>query len=632
MFLVDSTSIFWGFELMKEVFIRPSKESMRKFPKKAICYVPDDYGYEKGSLNITTPNQMLQANCFISINSVYEQLYVFLFFWLSFLFIITFLMAIHYTLFLLLPRWRIYCASKYLPTPKSLAMGSAVGQASPAHISLPSNHLSEYFINSVLMADGCMALWFIKEMAGNQVSAEMAQCIWNFSVSRTVESQPILPTRGTLNYLGNHSSNVLSPSKSPSNLLTTRSTSLIRPMKEVAMLLYDRVANTANFAKGRIESLYNYGIDSANTVIGSGRDVVAKWVRIVVGTGVIFGLLALAVITSIISFLCDYVFTHWVDLDDVTGLIKIPLFFYKLSTTIVARVMKIEWNMGATIEQTSSYVRTAVGDAFTSVKQLDFKKMNLEEVTMSGIDTSNQHLNDQLTVLKDKGRSNRWHRAMAVSRRGRSRSLSRSPVRRKRASRSLSRPVSRSPSMSRERTYRRSRSRSPRYSRTSRRHQHRDRNPEPNRCLGVFNLPRTIGERDLGKLFGRYGDVDQIRLVRNHYSRESRGYAFVYFGTTKDATRARDRMMGANVGGREIRVDFSIAGIALVAKADLVQEFAQAVHYHHIVHDAMSVLKVDHRLPNSLVIRLQSLLRLVQVPIFGDHGHQIQKLGNGARF
>jgi len=127
------------------------------------------------------------------------------------------------------------------------------------------------------------------------------------------------------------------------------------------------------------------------------------------------------------------------------------------------------------------------------------------------------------------------------------------------------RSISRSLSSSRSsRSYTRSRSRS--YSRDSRsnRKSYRNNNkenPEPNKCLGVFNLDTGIDERELKHLFGRdkFGKIEDIHLIKDHISGRSKGYGFITFSTINQAERARNAMTGLLVNGKSIRVDFSLS-------------------------------------------------------------------------
>ncbi|KAG7172586.1 transformer-2 protein homolog alpha-like isoform X6 [Homarus americanus] len=170
--------------------------------------------------------------------------------------------------------------------------------------------------------------------------------------------------------------------------------------------------------------------------------------------------------------------------------------------------------------------------------------------------------------------------------RSRSRSRSRlespanSPPHRRAASQSRSpQPRRRSFSRSRSRTPRRHRSRSgsPRNGHDGSRRSRRTRspqsrspmsnrrrhigtrdNPEPSKCLGVFGLSVYTTERELHSIFDKFGPLEKVQVVLDSKTGKSRGFAFVYFESIKDAAEAKDECSGMEIDGRRIRVDFSI--------------------------------------------------------------------------
>ena len=115
-----------------------------------------------------------------------------------------------------------------------------------------------------------------------------------------------------------------------------------------------------------------------------------------------------------------------------------------------------------------------------------------------------------------------------------------------------SRNRSRSGSRNRKR---RQRSRSPMSSR--RRHQGTRENPEPNKCLGVFNLSPATDEAELNKVFKRFRPLE-VNLVRDRQFGDSKGFAFIHFESQEDADEARNVLNGMEVDGRKVRVDYSI--------------------------------------------------------------------------
>ena len=91
-----------------------------------------------------------------------------------------------------------------------------------------------------------------------------------------------------------------------------------------------------------------------------------------------------------------------------------------------------------------------------------------------------------------------------------------------------------------------------------RRHEGTRDAPEPSKCLGVFGLSLYTSERELEAEFKRFGPLEKVQVVLDGHTGRSRGFAFIYFENTEDATEARNAMTGAEMDGRKIRVDFSI--------------------------------------------------------------------------
>jgi len=59
-------------------------------------------------------------------------------------------------------------------------------------------------------------------------------------------------------------------------------------------------------------------------------------------------------------------------------------------------------------------------------------------------------------------------------------------------------------------------------------------------------------------LFEKYGDVDSCQIVYDHATGRSRGFAFIYMMNVRDAEDAKEKLSGAELDGRRIRVDYSI--------------------------------------------------------------------------
>lgn len=73
--------------------------------------------------------------------------------------------------------------------------------------------------------------------------------------------------------------------------------------------------------------------------------------------------------------------------------------------------------------------------------------------------------------------------------------------------------------------------------------------------LYVGNLPYTITKARLLEEFGRYGAVIDCHLPLDRLTRQPRGFGFVTFQRSQDGYQAIDAMNGAEIEGRELRVN-----------------------------------------------------------------------------
>ncbi|CAF1284708.1 unnamed protein product [Didymodactylos carnosus] len=78
--------------------------------------------------------------------------------------------------------------------------------------------------------------------------------------------------------------------------------------------------------------------------------------------------------------------------------------------------------------------------------------------------------------------------------------------------------------------------------------------------LKVDNLTYRTRVEDLRRAFEKFGEIGDIYIPRDQFSRSSRGYAFIRFAQKRDAEDALDRMDSADLDGREIRVQFARYG------------------------------------------------------------------------
>ncbi|EFN61874.1 Splicing factor, arginine/serine-rich 2 [Camponotus floridanus] len=78
--------------------------------------------------------------------------------------------------------------------------------------------------------------------------------------------------------------------------------------------------------------------------------------------------------------------------------------------------------------------------------------------------------------------------------------------------------------------------------------------------LKVDNLTYRTTPEDLRRVFERCGEVGDIYIPRDRFTRESRGFAFVRFYDKRDAEDALDAMDGRLLDGRELRVQMARYG------------------------------------------------------------------------
>ena len=79
------------------------------------------------------------------------------------------------------------------------------------------------------------------------------------------------------------------------------------------------------------------------------------------------------------------------------------------------------------------------------------------------------------------------------------------------------------------------------------------RSAQPSGSIYVGNLPFSITEQDLERIFGKYGRVHSATLVTHRDTKRSRGFAFVEMPETT-AGAAISGLNGSSIGGRELKV------------------------------------------------------------------------------
>ncbi|VDD86066.1 unnamed protein product [Enterobius vermicularis] len=85
------------------------------------------------------------------------------------------------------------------------------------------------------------------------------------------------------------------------------------------------------------------------------------------------------------------------------------------------------------------------------------------------------------------------------------------------------------------------------------------RRPGPPSIDGLFslkidNISYQTTPQDLRRLFEKYGEIGDIHIPRDRYTKQSKGFGFVRYYSRRDAEYAMDRMDGRWLDGREVRV------------------------------------------------------------------------------
>jgi len=71
----------------------------------------------------------------------------------------------------------------------------------------------------------------------------------------------------------------------------------------------------------------------------------------------------------------------------------------------------------------------------------------------------------------------------------------------------------------------------------------------------VGNLSKSITEDMVREAFKAYGDVGEIKLIRERFSNELRGFGFVEMPSKKQGQDAIEKLQGSLLDGRNIIVN-----------------------------------------------------------------------------
>lgn len=75
-------------------------------------------------------------------------------------------------------------------------------------------------------------------------------------------------------------------------------------------------------------------------------------------------------------------------------------------------------------------------------------------------------------------------------------------------------------------------------------------------CIFVYNLAPTTDENVLWQLFGPYGAVTSVKIIRDFQTQKCKGYGFVTMTNYEDAFLAVYSLNGSKLGDRVLQVSF----------------------------------------------------------------------------
>ena len=71
----------------------------------------------------------------------------------------------------------------------------------------------------------------------------------------------------------------------------------------------------------------------------------------------------------------------------------------------------------------------------------------------------------------------------------------------------------------------------------------------------VGNLPRSTSEEAIRKMFEEFGEVNEVKLIKDQYSGELRGFGFVQMPAKAEAQAAIDGINSKELDGRHLIVN-----------------------------------------------------------------------------
>ena len=71
----------------------------------------------------------------------------------------------------------------------------------------------------------------------------------------------------------------------------------------------------------------------------------------------------------------------------------------------------------------------------------------------------------------------------------------------------------------------------------------------------VGKLPYSVTEDDLRAMFSEFGELEEVKIIKDKFSRQSKGFGFVEMPSNSEADQAIKALNGKLVNGQNIKVN-----------------------------------------------------------------------------
>ncbi len=71
----------------------------------------------------------------------------------------------------------------------------------------------------------------------------------------------------------------------------------------------------------------------------------------------------------------------------------------------------------------------------------------------------------------------------------------------------------------------------------------------------VGNLANDVSEQELSDLFGKYGKVHEVKIIRDLFSQQSKGFGFVEMPSNSEAQAAMKELNTFDLKGKKLTVN-----------------------------------------------------------------------------